>query len=150
MFLFYKWKVSDFLNYVKKLENDNKTLEQENKMLKNTINQLKEEVRKLKSHSEGLDRGFDQSKLVRQLSDYIELIKPSKPRSALPSQRAPTPARDQLQPSPARGQLQPTPARCHLQPTPASDVDQFICRKGKGGFLKECKIAISVRPFFIC
>ena len=84
-----------------------KELEQENKMLINQNAQLKEELKNLKSNSEGLDRGLDQSRLVRQLSDYIELIKPSKPRSALTSQRPPTRARHQLETSTGTSQ---TPA----------------------------------------
>ena len=68
--------MSDFdrmIQYVKELE-------QENKMLINQNAQLKEELRKLKLNSEALDNGLDKSRLVRQLSDYIELIKLSKPR----------------------------------------------------------------------
>ena len=87
MFLFYKLKVSDFDRMVQYV----KDLEKENKMLLNQNSQLKEELKKLKSNFEHSDRGLDQSRLVRQLSDYIELIKPSKLRSALTRQR---PARD--------------------------------------------------------
>ena len=105
-----------------------KELEQENKMLINQNAQLKEELKNLKSNSEGLDRGLDQSRLVRQLSDYIELIKPSKPRSALTSHR---PTRD-------HGHELDT----SQGPAPAStqDVNEFVCHKGKDGFWKKCKI----------
>ena len=116
-----------------------KELEKENKMLLNRNAQLKEELKKLKSNSEVSDRGLDQSRLVRQLSDYIELIKPSKPRSALTSHR---PTRDHGHELDTSQRPAPTPARHQQQPTPAStqDVDEFVCHKGKDGFLKECKI----------
>ena len=101
--------MSDFdrmIQYVKELE-------QENKMLINQNAQLKEELRKLKLNSEALDNGLDKSRLVRQLSGYIELIKLSKPWSSHTSQR----------------------------PAPASPInlDQLICRKDENDILKNGK-----------
>ena len=149
MFLFYKLKVSDFDRMVQYV----KDLEKENKMLLNQNSQLKEELKKLKSNFEHSDRGLDQSRLVRQLSDYIELIKPSKPRSALTSHKTvrdhgheQPQARDQHQPAHKTSTSQLTKPRTRAAaskgPAPASsqNIDKFVCHKGKDDLGKKFKI----------